>query len=311
MSNQLLQSRKKLNSVPTLLKKGKYMPAVQAVHDGLILYLKNPVMKNEKSEFEEILKKVTYALNSDAELRKIYPLVISYEPGQERPLLDAMRELLQELQKAINDAVKDDMQAIMAQKEAALTKGQEHLDGQNWDEAKDIFDQLVKDFGGDTDLKADIADRYLNAGRYQEAFHMLDDALKDDPNAIHLYNRIGMVLRKMKDYETAEKYYLKALTLTSKDEYLHYNIGRLYYDWRKWSKMAQAAENAIGINPKFDEAAKMLKFAQKKWRSSKPLPDESEKDSNERQKWQGRRVYNNTSRPCFFAQKHTKPFICP
>ena len=62
--------------------------------------------------------------------------------------------------------------------------------------------------------------------------------LRDDPNAIHLYNRIGMVLRKMKDYDTAEKYYLKALTLTSTDEYLHYNLGRLYFDWRKWKKMA-------------------------------------------------------------------------
>ena len=93
---------------------------------------------------------------------------------------------------------------------------------------------------------------------------MLDDALNDDPNAIHLYNRIGMVLRKMKDFDTAEKYYLKALTLSSEDEYLHYNVGRLYYDWRKWAKMSQAAQNAVEINPEFSEAIKMLKFAQKK-----------------------------------------------
>ena len=264
MSSDLIKSRKKLNSVSTLLKKGKYMPAVQAVHDGLILFLKNQVMKAERTEFEDILQKVTYTLNSDKELRKIYPLIISYTPGQERALLDAMRELLQELQKALNESVQDDLQAILAQKKAALEKGQEHLDNEEWDKAKAIFDQLVSDFGGDTDLKADIADRYLNAGRYQEAFHMLDDALKDDPNAIHLYNRIGMVLRKMKDYETAEKYYLKALTLTANDEYLHYNVGRLYYDWRKWQKMAQSAQNAVDINPDFAEAVKMLKFAQKK-----------------------------------------------
>jgi len=264
MSADLIKSRKKLNSVSTLLKKGKYMPAVQAVHDGLILFLKNQVMKGERTEFEDILQKVTYTLNADKELRKIYPLIISYTPGEERALLDAMRELLQELQKALNDSVQGDLQAILTQKKAALEQGQQHLDNQEWDKAKGVFDQLVSDFGGDTDLKADIADRYLNAGRYQEAFHMLDDALKDDPNAIHLYNRIGMVLRKMKDYETAEKYYLKALTLTSQDEYLHYNIGRLYYDWRKWKKMAKSAQKAVDINPEFGEAAKMLKFAQKK-----------------------------------------------
>jgi len=262
--SELVKARKKLNSVSTLLKKGKYMPAVQGVHDGLILFLKTQVMKGEREEFEELITKVTYTLNSDAELRKIYPLVISYEPGQERPLLDAMRELLQELQKAINEEVKGDMQAIITQKTEAIDKGQTHLANEEWDEAKKVFDELVNDFGGDTDLKADIADRYLNAGRYQEAFHMLDDALQDDPNAIHLYNRIGMVLRKMKDFDTAEKYYLKALTLSSEDEYLHYNVGRLYYDWRKWAKMAQAAQNAVELNPDFGEAVKMLNFAQKK-----------------------------------------------
>ena len=264
MSNQLINARKKINSVPTLLKKGKYMPAVQSIHDGLILYLKNPVMKGEREEFENILVKATQSLNSDADLRKLYPLVISYKPGDERALLDSMRELLQELQKVLNEEVKDDMQAILVRKQEMLGKGQQLLDAEDWDKAKETFDTLVGEFGGDTDLKADIADRYLNAGRYQEAFHMLDDALQDDPNAIHLYNRIGMVLRKMKDYDTAEKYYLKALSLTDKDEYLHYNLGRLYFDWRKWQKMAQSAENAVSINPKFMEAAKMLKFAQKK-----------------------------------------------
>jgi tetratricopeptide (TPR) repeat protein len=262
--SELVKARKKLNSIPSLLKRGKYMPAVQGIHDGLILFLKTQTMKGERDEFEDILRKVTDSLSADAELRKIYPLVISYKPGEERALLDAMRELLQELQKVINDEVKDDLQAIAEQKAAALEKGQKLLDEQDWDKAKQTFDQLVATFGGDTDLKAEIADRYLNAGRYEEAFHMLEDALNDDPNAIHLYNRIGMVLRKMKDFDTAEKYYLKALTLSSEDEYLHYNLGRLYYDWRKWAKMAQSAKTAVGINPQFSEAAKMLKFAQKK-----------------------------------------------
>lgn len=264
MSNQLINARKKLNSVTTMLKKDKYMAAVQAIHDGLILFLKNPVMKGERDEFEEIIFKVTQTLNNDKKIREVYPLVINYTPGEERALLDAMRELLEELQKALNDEVQVEAQAMVARKQQELDKGQTHLENEEWDQAKATFDQLVNDFGGDTDLKADIADRYLNAGRYKEAFHMLDDALKDDPNAIHLYNRIGMVLRKMKDYETAEKYYLKALTLTSDDEYLHYNVGRLYYDWKKWAKMAQSAQNAININPDFGEAAKMLKFAQKK-----------------------------------------------
>lgn len=264
MSNKLVNARKKLNATSTFLKKGKYMAAVQSVHDGLILFLKSQAMKSEREEFEDIIEKATSALANDAELRKIYPLVISYKRGQERALLDAMRELLQELQAALNESVQGDLQAVMEKKKKLIDEGQSLLDSEEYDKAKAVFDDLIANFGGDTDLKADIADRYLNAGRYQEAFHMLDDALKDDPNAIHLYNRIGMVLRKMKDFDTAEKYYLKALTLSSDDEYLHYNLGRLYYDWRKWGKMAQAAQHAVDINPGFGEAVKMLKFAQKK-----------------------------------------------
>lgn len=260
MSNQLINARKKMNSVTTMLKRGKYMAAVQGIHDGLILFLKNPVIKAEREEFEDLLIKVTRSLGDDAELRKIYPLVISYTPGEERALLDAMRELLQELQKVLNTEV----QGIAALTQHTVEKGQQHLDNKEWEEAKTTFDQLVVENKEDTDLKADIADRYLNASRYDDAYQMLDDALTDDPNAIHLYNRIGMVLRKMNNFDTAEKYYLKALTLAKDDEYLHYNVGRLYYDWKKWAKMAQAAQNAVDLNPDFAEAVKMLKFAQKK-----------------------------------------------
>lgn len=264
MSSPLITSRKKFNSVNSMLKQGKYMAAVQAVHDGLILFLKNPVIKAERDEFEELLFKVTQKLNNDPKLREIYPLIISYVPGEERALLDAMRELLQELQKAMNDKLEQEAQAIAAKKEREVNKGQKLLDEENWTEAHKVFDQLVKEFASDTDLKADIADRYLNANRHEEAFNMLEGALKDDPNAIHLYNRIGMVLRKMKDFDTAEKYYLKALTLSENDEYLYYNLGRLYYDWKKWDKMAKAAQSAVSINADFGEATKMLKFAKKK-----------------------------------------------
>lgn len=264
MSNELIKARKKLTGVSSMLKKGKYMPAAQAAYDGTLVMLQQSLMKNERTEFEELLKNVAYSLNSDSKLRQVYPLVISYEPGKEKSFLEAMKELLRLLQEKMNEEAQVDIAAIETRKKDALAKAQEHLDNKEFDKAKAIFDKLIAEFGGDVDLKADIADRYLNAERYQDAFNLLDDALRDDPNALFLYNRIGIVLRKMKDFETAEKYYLKALTIADKDEYLLFNMGRLYYDWKKWPKMAKAAERALDINPGFKEAAKMLTFATKK-----------------------------------------------
>ena len=132
MASELINARKKFNAVNTMLKKGKYMSAVRNIHDGLVIMLKTSIMKSERDEFEDMLKTVTHNLNNNNDLRKIYPLVISYEPGEERKLLDALKELLKELQKAIDDDAQNNMQAVAALKEKAVLQGQSHLDKQEW-----------------------------------------------------------------------------------------------------------------------------------------------------------------------------------
>ncbi len=263
MSTELIKARQKVTSVRTLLKQDKLMAAVQGLHDSLILMLKIQLMKNEKEEYSRLVQDAVKALNTDPGLRKIYPLIIQYNPGEEKALLDTVFQLLQELQNILNQGVQKDLEALERQKRELLVKGQELLDGAKFGEAKDIFDQAVALFPNDTDLKADIADRFLKAGRYEEAFSYLEAALRHDPNAIHLYNRIGIVLRKMQDFETAEKYYMKALEISREDEYLHFNIGRLYMDWKKWDQVEKAGRRALGVNPDFEEAKKMIAFALK------------------------------------------------
>ncbi|MBA4358914.1 MAG: hypothetical protein C0405_14435, partial [Desulfovibrio sp.] len=56
----------------------------------------------------------------------------------------------------------------------------------------------------------------------------------------------------------------KALGITQADEYLYFNLGRLYFDWQRWDKTAEAAARAVGLNPDFQEAKKLLAYAQKK-----------------------------------------------
>lgn len=264
MGNELQTARKKLNSVNTYLKQDKYRPAVQAVSDSIVLMLKSSLMKNEREEFADLLANATTYLNNNKKLREIYPLVISYEPGNEKALYESLQELLREIDAMVSEDAQGTMAAREQLKQTSLDQGQKHLDNEEFEQAQKVFDELLKDFNNDTNLKTDIADRYLKAERYKEALGLLETALEDDPNAIHLYNRIGIVLRKLQDFETAEKYYLKALNICSNDEYLYFNIGRLYFDWKQWKKMAGAAERALAINPEFDQATKMLQFARKK-----------------------------------------------
>ncbi len=264
MSGELTNARKKLATVSSLLKQQKAMAAVQSVYDAILAMLKGSLMKSEREEFQELLDSTVHVLNSDKKLREDYPLIINYTHGEEKALLEIMREILQELQKNVSANAQQLLQAMEKRKRDVLEEGQGLIEQNKVSEAQKLFNKLIKEFKDDTELRAEIADKFIKSGLYNEALGYLEDALANDPNAIFLYNRIGIVLRKMKDFEAAEKYYLKALQISDEDEYLYFNTGRLYYDWKKWGKMAKAAEKAVAINPNFAEAEKMLKFAKKK-----------------------------------------------
>lgn len=264
MSQELIKARQRLGAVKSLLKQGKPMAAGQAVADSVRTVIKSPLMKSEREEFTSLIETAIYNLNSDDELRRHYPLVIKYTPGEEKALLETLSDLLKAFQDQVTENAQLDMAAREKRKAEALAKGKAHLENQENDQARAVLDQLIKEFPGDSNLMAQIADLYLNAELYREAYNVLAQALRDDPKAIFLYNRIGIALRKLKDYETAEKYYKSALGISKKDEYLLFNLGRLYFDMGEWRKMAASAEKALAINPNFNEATKMLHFAKKK-----------------------------------------------
>lgn len=264
MSVELIKARKRLSEVNGLLKQGKPMAAAQAVTQALLTILKNPLMKNERDEFTALLEQAVYNLNQDKELRRLYPLVIPYKPGEEKKLFQTMQELVGELESHVTEEAQHELANMERHKARELEKGQGFLDEQAYDQARSTFNNLMRAYKTDTGLKADIADRYLKADLYDDALGLLEDALQSDPQALYLYNRIGIVLRKLKQFDAAERYYLKALELTNKDEYLYFNLGRLYFDWQQWNKMRDAAEKALGINPGFKEAEKMRQYALKR-----------------------------------------------
>lgn len=264
MSGELTKARQKLAGIGASLKLGKYMTAAQALNDAIVLMLSAPLMKNEREEFAQMLDTAVYSLNNHKELRKVYPLLLHYSPGAEKKLLEELYEMRKVLQEDVNEGAQKDLEALETRKREGLARGQQHLDGQQFDEARQVFDKLSGEFPGDAELKADIADRYYKAGLNQDAVGHLNQAINESPESIHLYNRIGIVLRKMQDFESAEGYYRRALGICQTDEYLFFNLGRLYYDWQKWGKMAEAAKMAVAINPDFAEARKLLAFAQKK-----------------------------------------------
>lgn len=264
MSIELSKARQNLNSVSSLLKRDKILPAATAFRDGLITYLKGNLLQNEKKEFADLIDKTLYLLNNHPKIREHYPILLTLEPGKEKELLENIGELINALQADMTDVAKESLKELEKQKQQALADARNHLKDNDIEKADAIFRKLVRDHEKDFDLKINITDLLLEDEQYQKAIDYLKKAYKDNPDSVHIYNRLGMALRKTGKFEDAEKAYKQAIKLHPKDEYLYFNLGRLYIDMKNWEKAMHSAEQAIKINPDFEQAHKMFTFTRKK-----------------------------------------------
>jgi predicted Zn-dependent protease len=264
MSAELTKARKQITQVNTYLKQGKPLPAVNALYEAVMAMLKAQLMKAERDEFARLIEQAVYQLNNNKELRQLYPLVIPYTAGEEKALLDTIRELLHELQANTVDDAKDQIEGRQKRRAEGLLKGKQLLEEKKIDPARKCLSSLVREFPNDSDLRAEVAELFMQAELYEDAFKYLDEALGLSPDQLHLYNRIGIVLRKLGKFDVGEKYFMRAVNYAKEDPNLYFNLGRLYIDWQKYEKVERAAKLALKLDPNFHEARKMLSFALKK-----------------------------------------------
>ena len=264
MSAELTKARAQINKVGTFLKQAKPLPAVSALYEALGAILRTPLMKSEKEEFTKLITDAVLLLNGDRTLRQVYPLILQYTPGSEKALADTLVSLLGELQATVVEEARD----IIAEKEqrvaATLAEGKQLIEEKRYDEARDLLEKLARESPSDADLRARIADLFIAGELFEDAFSYLDEAIALSPEQIRHYNRIGIVLRKLRKFDIAEKYFIRAVEYAKCDPNLYFNLGRVYLDWERWDKAEKASRLALRLSPSFLEAHKLLNFALKK-----------------------------------------------
>ncbi|MCC8193722.1 MAG: tetratricopeptide repeat protein, partial [Deltaproteobacteria bacterium] len=231
------------------------------------LMLSTPLMKGERDEFAALVREAVEYVNTDKGIRRIYPLALGYVPGEEKKLLEELLELADILKDETMSEVEELARSMAAKKEAALAKGQEHLDNKDYDEARSVFNAISGEFPEDGKLRGDIGEKFLNAAQYEDAARYYSEAVHLDPKALNNYNRLAIALRKLGRYDIAEAYYMRALPLAPEDPNLLFNIGRLYLEWEKWGKAVEYGEKAHALHPGFAEAQKLANFARKRMAS--------------------------------------------
>jgi len=263
MSADVLKAKKQLNDVYGLLKQGKLLSAVRNLLEATQFILRAQLLKHEFKAFQESLDKAAYFLANDQGLKKIYPLQIRYQPGQEKELVQGLTELYAFLQENFQEEVAETMQTIESRRRDLWQKLEQAATEGNEPEAERAARKVIETAPGDTDLKASIADLFLEHGLVELAIDMLKQAHAQNPESQHIFNKLAMTLRKAGHLEEAETCYLHALERSPKDEYLHFNLGRVYLDMRQWKRAVECADKALTINAEFEEARKMRIYALK------------------------------------------------
>ncbi len=96
----------------------------------------------------------------------------------------------------------------------------------------------------------------------------------------HVFNELGIKLRKNKLYDQALSYYASALKVSKNDENLYYNIARTLYDKEDFQNANKYISRAMLMNPEF-KVGRKLQLAVEKRLADEPADLEEEEEQNE------------------------------
>jgi len=261
MAQELTNARRTLSKVSTDVKQGQLISAATAVRDAARLFGRVPMMKNEHEELSDMLKTAADYLFYNATIARLFPLRITYTPGQEDALADIMNQLIEALQE---ESTREAKERHRAYKVSQLEKGHKELKNKQFDEAKRTLDKLGEDYSDDWELATEIGELFTAAGLFEDALRHLLLAAKLNPESAHVLNRLGIVLRKLKRYDESHIYFGRAEGIEKADPNLYFNYARLFFDWNQWDTAVEYAQKALALAPDFAEAAKLIAYVQRK-----------------------------------------------
>ncbi len=126
------------------------------------------------------------------------------------------------------------------------------------EEKADIaFQAALKSDTSQAELHTEIGEIYLAAGKDAKAAEAFQSSLSK-VQSVHVYNRLGIALRKEGRLSEAIIEYHKALLIVPNDEALYYNIGRAYLDNNQKEKAIESLKHALVIDPDFKECTELI-----------------------------------------------------
>lgn len=146
--------------------------------------------------------------------------------------------------------------------ERQVKLGKLYMEKGDKDKADQSFQLALKNAAHDPGLHTEIGEVYLAAGDDSKAAAAFSSSIDIIEN-VHVYNRLGIALRKKGEFEEALKVYQRALKLEPENEGLLYNLGRLYYERGMSRDAVNILKRALAHDPEFDECKRLLNKIEK------------------------------------------------
>jgi len=130
-----------------------------------------------------------------------------------------------------------------------------HLDKGNEKQALESFAKALRQGAHKAE---EIAEELLKAGKTETSVLYFRASLQRDADNIHVYNRLGIALRRQGKWKEAVHEYNTALKIDPKDEGLYFNMGKAYVEGDQIKLAQDAFKKALGLNSGFNEAKDAL-----------------------------------------------------
>jgi tetratricopeptide (TPR) repeat protein len=154
------------------------------------------------------------------------------------------------------------------QADSIAARGERHLENEEYLSAEFEFSNAIKLDGENVRANFGLGKTYVAQGDTEKASEIFDKLAQIDavlePENKHIFNECGIQMRQLGMHQQAVSYYHRALRLAQNDENLWFNLGRALFESGKSKEAKAAFDQAVRLNPEFDDAKGFSLYIQKK-----------------------------------------------
>jgi tetratricopeptide (TPR) repeat protein len=136
-----------------------------------------------------------------------------------------------------------------------LTMGKIHLKKGDEEKAVEHFNTVMKQA---PERAQDVAEELLSSGKPERAEQVFRKTLLKDGDNIHIYNRLGIALRRQGKWKESIKEYEKALKIDPANEALYFNMAKAYVEGKDADSARKFFKRVLQLNPDLEEARKEI-----------------------------------------------------